>query len=390
MRIAMPSWESLNSIAVGGVAPHVSELSESLAARGHELHVFTRIGAGQKAIEKVGSVWYHRCPFDAEPVFVKSMDNMCDSFLWHLRQIEDLQGRPFDVVHGHDWLCAKGVARAKNEGRNRAVLTMHSTEFGRCGNTFGGGESPRISHIEWEGMYCADRVIAVSNTLRREIIGLHQVPEEKIVTVYNGVHSSRFAEPPPSADEVRRRCEIGALDPVVLFVGRLAWQKGPDILLETVPGMLSHHRNSKFLFVGDGEMRQTLEHRAQRLGIDHAVRSVGKRTGRELVDLFHIADVLAVPSRNEPFGIVILEGWAAGKPVIATRNGGPAEFVRHEVNGRHVFDQADSVGWGVGTALAEIEDARRMGRNGRTEVQSRFAWDVIAEQTEQVYADLAA
>lgn len=389
MKIAMLSWESLHSIAVGGVAAHVSELSAALAARGHDVHVFTRPGhGGQKNHEQIAGVWYHRCPYRGDRDFPTEMDNMCNSFLWHLREAEAHMGSAFDVVHGHDWLTAKGVVRAKNEHRNRAVLTMHSTEYGRSGNRFNKGLSERISHLEWEGLYCADHVIAVSNTLKTELGWIYKVPETKTQTIYNGICAERYDAPPADIGEVRRRYAIGPMDPVVLFVGRLTWQKGPDILLNTVPGMLAHYRHAKYVFVGDGDMRGGLERQAHQMGVAGAVRFLGKKGGRELVELFHLADVLVVPSRNEPFGIVILEGWAAGKPVVATQNGGPSEIVRHGHNGLHCFDKPDSVAWGVGTTLMDFDNARRMGGNGWASAQADFSWTVIAAQTEAVYQTL--
>ena len=112
---------------------------------------------------------------------------------------------------------------------------------------------------------------------------------------------------------------------------------------------------------------------------------VGYRNGTELVNLFKSADVVCVPSRNEPFGIVILESWSAGKPVVATRTGGPAEFVSHGYDGLVVRDDSPSVGWGVRTTCADFDHARWMGRNGRSTVQSRFGWGTIAARTERVY-----
>jgi glycosyltransferase involved in cell wall biosynthesis len=389
MKIAMLSWETLHSIAVGGVAPHVTELSAALAARGHDVHIFTRPGHGQARHERIGQVWYHRCPFDLNRDMPTEMNNMCNSFIWHLREAEGHMGSPFDVVHGHDWLCAKGVVRAKNERRNDVtVMTMHSTEYGRCGNNLYGGVCRIIRDFEWEGAFSADRVITVSNALKSEINWLYKIPEDKTVTIYNGVHSERYLDTPADVGAIKRRFDMGPMDPVVLFVGRLAFQKGPDILMNTAPGMLSHYRHAKYVFVGDGDMRPALERQADHLGVRHAVRFLGKRSGRELVELFHIADVLVVPSRNEPFGIVVLEGWAAGKPVVATRNGGPGEIIRHGRDGLHCFDRPDSVAWGVGMTLMDFDNARRMGTAGRERARESFAWDVIADQTEEVYKSI--
>jgi glycosyltransferase involved in cell wall biosynthesis len=108
-----------------------------------------------------------------------------------------------------------------------------------------------------------------------------------------------------------------------------------------------------------------------------------------LVGLFRSSDIVCVPSRNEPFGIVILEAWSAKKPVVVTRRGGPAEFVRHGETGLVVSDNQDSIGWGVGTALAHGQDAKQMGQNGRHVAEQRFSWDEIAGRTEEVYASVA-
>jgi glycosyltransferase involved in cell wall biosynthesis len=165
-------------------------------------------------------------------------------------------------------------------------------------------------------------------------------------------------------------------------------QKGPDILVRSIPGLLRHFGGAKFVFVGDGHMKNETQNLANSLGVGHAVRILGARSGRELSDLFKACDVLCVPSRNEPFGIVILEGWSAKKPVVSTKRGGPAEFVWHEITGLQVDDTPDSVGWGLGTLLVDHERCRWMGRNGRVAVDSAFSWDRISEQTEQVYNEI--
>ena len=105
----------------------------------------------------------------------------------------------------------------------------------------------------------------------------------------------------------------------------------------------------------------------------------------KLRSLFKSCDAVCVPSRNEPFGIVILEAWAAGKPVVATKNGGPGEFVQHDVTGWSVYDNPESIAWGLGQVFVDFERARRFGAAGRKDVEARFTWDNIAEQTLAVY-----
>jgi glycosyltransferase involved in cell wall biosynthesis len=184
---------------------------------------------------------------------------------------------------------------------------------------------------------------------------------------------------------VRKDYDIGPMDPTILFCGRLEWQKGPDLMMEAIPSVLRHFPNAKFVFAGDGGMRQDLERRAWQIGAGHACRFLGYRNGGEIVGLFKLSDGVCVPSRNEPFGIVILEAWSAGKPVVATDSGGPAEFVRHEFDGLRISPNPDSIAWGMGTLFADFDRARWMGENGRREVLERFTWNVIAGQTLDVY-----
>lgn len=389
MRIAMLSWESLHSIAVGGIACHVTELAAALERKGHEVHVFTRMGPGQSHIERIHGVWYHRCPFDLRPNFVDEIQNMCRSFVHHAFACEDYMGAHFDVVHAHDWLASNAMAWIKQGRGRKAVLTMHSTEYGRCGNQFWGGESARIRDHERHGTYCADRVITVSNAVKQEIMWMYNVPGWKVQVVYNGVNVHAFDGWLPDPGQIRLRYGIGPLDPTVLFAGRMCYQKGPDLLVEAVPMILRHYPRAKFVFVGDGEMRRHCETRARQLGVAHACRFLGYRSGEELVNLYKVCDAVCVPSRNEPFGITILEAWSAGKPVIASKNGGPDEFVWHEVNGLKIYPHPESVAWGVGTLFTNFEWARWMGSNGRVAVEAAFSWDAVAERTLAVYRTAA-
>jgi len=383
MKIALLSWESLHSITVGGIASHVTELGAALERGGHEVHVFTRMGPGQTGYERIDRVHYHRCTFDLHPNFVDEVNNMCRSFVHHVVETENFCG-PFDIIHAHDWLAANAMIWICQQGGRRGILTIHSTEYGRCGNSFVGGQSQRIRHQESAGVYWAYRLITVSQSLKREVSWIYNVPDSKISVVYNGVNAHNYdgwIEPAP----VKRQYSLEPLDPTVLFVGRMAHQKGPDLLVEAVPAILASYPRAKFVFAGDGDMRQALERRVRELGVAHGTRFLGFQSNGALANLYKACDVVCVPSRNEPFGIVILEAWSAGKPVVSTRNGGPEEFVWHGVNGLKVHANPQSIAWGLGTIFGDFDRARWMGRNGRIAAEAAFTWDTVAQQTLNVY-----
>ncbi|MBW2730958.1 MAG: glycosyltransferase family 4 protein [Deltaproteobacteria bacterium] len=384
MKIAMLSWESLHSISVGGVGVHVTELAAALQRKGHEVHIFTRMAAGQPHYQDIHGVHYHRCPFYLKPDFIDEIHGMCQSFVDHVFATEDYMGTPFDVIHAHDWLAANAMIWIKQGRGRKGIFTIHSTEYGRCGNVFHAGQSQDVREQERAATYWADRVVAVSGALKGEVCWMYEVPDWKVDVVYNAVNPNHFdgwLDP----GEIKARYSTGPIDPMVLFAGRLVEQKGPDILVEAIPMVLHHHPLTKFVFAGDGELRGQCERRAHELGVAHATRFIGHKSGGELQALFKACDVVCVPSRNEPFGIVVLEAWSAGKPVVATINGGPNEFVWHEVNGLKISPHPESVAWGLGTLFTNFEWARWMGGNGRVAAEEAFNWNVIADQMLQSY-----
>jgi glycosyltransferase involved in cell wall biosynthesis len=312
---------------------------------------------------------------------------MCRTFVDRVFEVEDFVGK-FDLIHSHDWLGANAMIWIK-QGRGRnTVLTIHSTEYARCGNAFYNGLSCRIREQERAGIFWADKIIAVSEATKKELTWMYEVPAEKVQVIGNGVDWKRF-DIEADAGKIKAQYGIGPLDPTVLYCGRLAWQKGPDILIEAIPSILREHPNAKFVIAGEGDMRNGLQGRARHLGVMHAIRFLGYKNGDELVRLFKACDVVCVPSRNEPFGIVVLEGWAAEKPVVVTENGGPNEFIRHEMNGLKIYPRPDSVSWGINRVFSDFEAGRQMGSNGRKFMEERYSWDMIAEQTLGVYHEVS-
>lgn len=383
MRIAILSWETLHSIPVGGVGVHATELAAALERKGHEVHVFTRMAFGQGHYDQIDGVHYHRCQFNLNPDFVEEVNDMCRSFVHHFFQTEDFVGT-FDIVHAHDWLTANAMIWIKQGRGRKGILTMHSTEYGRCGNNFYGGRSADIREIERAGTYSADRVIAVSQALRNEIMWMYELPEWKVSVAYNGVNLHQF-DGWLAPDGVKGQYGIDNMDPMVLFCGRMVYQKAADLLVEAIPYILGFHPRARFVFAGDGEMRPYVQRRAYDLGVSHATRFVGYKTGWELIDLYKACDVVCVPSRNEPFGIVVLEAWSAGKPVVVTKRGGPDEYVWHEVNGLKIHPHPESIAWGLGTLFTNFEWARWMGANGRFAVETAFTWDAVTDEVLSVY-----
>jgi len=388
MKIAMFSWESLHSIPVGGISPHVTELAAALQRRGHEVHVFTRIGPNQSIYQNIEGVHYHRCPFAFDHNFVYEMSqNMCKSMVHYFFETEKVAGG-FDIIHGHDWHVVNALDWIKKVRNVKAIFTVHSTQYGRDGNHNHGGAAQDIRNLEWFGTYIADRVIVCSNAMREEIKRLYSVPDWKIRVIPNGIWAHRFDGEIDPWKDVKQYFGFGVYDPMIVYVGRMTVQKGPDLLVEAIPDVLKDFPNAKFVFIGDGYMKPQLERRVGELNLWHAVRFTGYAPDDWKVKIMKAAEAIVVPSRNEPFGIVVLEAWSCGKPVIATHGTGAGELIWHDVTGYRVYQAPNSIAWGIKEILRNLDHARWMGKNGRYAAEHVFTWDKVAEQTEKVYQEV--
>jgi glycosyltransferase involved in cell wall biosynthesis len=380
MRIGMLSWESLYSIKVGGVAPHVSELSEALARRGHEVHVFTRRGDFD-TYDKINGVHYQRVDFDQSGDIIAQMDKMSDAIFDRFYGVTDLFGK-FDLVHTHDWHPIRAMTRIKSAHGIPCIITMHSTEWGRNGNSFSDWPvAKEISHREWLGCYESNRVIVTTKRMVDELEWIYAVPEDKIDIIPNGIISGKLRRS-VDAGRVKERYDIHPLAPLILFCGRMSFQKGPDLLIEAIPQVLKNRWDTKFVFIGEGGMRGTCESRAKELGVADACRFIGYASSSEKEELINACDMMCIPSRNEPFGVVVLEAWDVCKPIVATE---AISIIKNFEDGLLAYVQPESLAWCINRLLEHPEEMKKLGSAGMKRVETEFSWDRIADRTEQVY-----
>jgi len=383
MRIAMFSSESLHSISTGGLGVHVTELAAGLQRRGHDLHVITRRKEGQNYYDSIDGVHYHRVDHGLSENFVECMDYMCKAMAHRFHEVTSMIGN-FELSHAHDWLTANAMKYVMDGFGTPGVLTMHSTEYGRDGNVFYEGFARWIRDAEAAGCHNATVVIAVSHFLADEIRRTYQVPEGKIHIVPNGVSYHAF-DGYLNPAEVKARYGIAPLAPTLFAPGRMTVQKGMDMLVEAVPMVLASYPEAKFIIAGEGPEKEAVVRKAHEMGAAHAIIFLGGLPRWEYIDLMRAVDIVVLPSRNEPFGIVALEAWAAGKPVVATLTGGPREFIWHNVNGFLVDANPGGLAHGIGSLLADHNHCRALGANGRKAVEDKYNWDTVAAYTEGVY-----
>jgi glycosyltransferase involved in cell wall biosynthesis len=224
----------------------------------------------------------------------------------------------FDVVHAHDWMTfPAGLAVAGIKGVP-LVVHVHSTEFDRSGVHV----DQRIYDIERRGMHGAIKVIAVSYLTKNLITHHYGIDPGKVEVVYNAieVNGDGFDE---------EKYQISKDEKIVLFLGRITMQKGPEYFLAAAKKVLEVMDNVKFVMAGSGDMiRRTIE-MAAAMGIGHKVLFTGFLRGGDVEKVFKMADLYVMPSVSEPFGIAPLEAMSHDVPVIISKQSGVSEVITH-------------------------------------------------------------
>lgn len=388
MRVMMLSWEYPPRI-VGGISPHVFELSQELVKLGIEVHVVTKSTpqAPNDEVEPSG-VHVHRVNLAAEPKdFVHEVQLLNQATERRVRQLlEDWRpgGQP-TLFHAHDWLSLDAARELKYEYSLPMVATVHATEEGR-NNGIHNDLSRYISEQEYWLTYEAWRVIVCSQYMKGEVERSFSCPGDKIDVIFNGVDASKFQFEWPDEERADWRARFAfPEEKIILFVGRFVREKGIHNLLEAAGIVLAQFPAAKFVIVGGGH-RERLERFARWYGISEKVHFTGFMSGRNLHQMFRIADVAVFPSLYEPFGIVALEAMAAGASVVASDAGGLKEVVMHDVTGTSCFaGNSESVAWAILRVLEDPARAERLKAAASLRLGNDFNWANIAHQTVGTY-----
>jgi len=283
-------------------------------------------------------------------------------------------GEAFDLIHAHDWMTfPAGVALSRASGRP-LVTHIHSTEFDRSGEHV----NQRIYDIERAGMHAADRVVAVSFLTRSICEGRYGVPGDKIRVVYNGVE--------PSGEATGEPARVEAGDKIVLFLGRITMQKGPEYFIAAAKRVLEKMDNVKFLVAGSGDMAQRMIELAAQMGVGHKVLFTGFLRRPDVAKVFRMADCYVMPSVSEPFGIAPLEAMSHDVPVIISRQSGVSEVLTHVL--KVDFWDIDAMADRILAVLRHSPLSNTLRRQGAMEAR-RLTWEGAAEKCAQVYAEVA-
>jgi glycosyltransferase involved in cell wall biosynthesis len=257
---------------------------------------------------------------------------------------------------------------------------VHSTEFDREPDR----PDPRICRFESEGLRRAHRIIAVSGYTRDTLVRQYGIDATAVDVVHNAVDCSTVTAGPAPSDASMGGpvSPPSAGDGVVLFLGRITAQKGPQHFLAAARRVLDVRPQTRFVMAGDGDLASFARREARRLGIAERVGFPGFLDRHEVERAFAGADVFVMPSVSEPFGIVALEAMSAGVPTIVSRQSGVAQVMRQAIS----FDYWDTDA--QARAVVELLDdtLRRamVGALGREEV-GRLTWRESARRCVDAY-----
>ena len=385
LNVMMLSWEYPPRV-IGGISPHVFFLSKSLAEIGVKVHVVTCDFPGAPAYEVIDGVEVYRIdsyknpsPDFASWIYLMNM-NMQKEAAAIAAKIEN----KIDVFHAHDWLVATAGIGLKHVFRKPLLVTIHSTEMGRRDGVHTQTEKmiheteAWLTYEAWKVICCSDYM--VSHT--KWVFGL---PEDKLVMIPNGVKPQVYKDINKGEGKKFRTMFALPEEKIVLYVGRLVYEKGIHILVNAAPKILEKV-NAKFIIVGSGYMKEQLLDIVKSMNLEHKVLFAGFLEDDILLKLQKYADVSIVPSLFEPFGIVALEAMAAGSPIVVSDTGGLSEIVDHNSTGVKIYpNDPESLAWGVTKILLDEEYSAYLRKNAYEKIKEKYDWKKIALKTKKIY-----
>lgn len=368
--------------SIGGIQSHTLRLAQKLAERGVAVHVVTRLQPGLAAFERMGGVRVHR-------VGVARARGAAGSVAFVAEGVRAVLGlaHHVDVLHAHQLLSPSTVGLvAAPLTRLPLIVNPHA-----CGDIGDVGQLSRSALGRARLLAVvrrADAFVAVSRHIRDELLGAG-APPQKVWSIANGVDTDRFS-PAPAAERTMIRRALGLADgPLVVYTGRLAPEKGVDLLLEAWPAVQARFPAARLAILGAGPEEARLRELARARGVAPSVDFLGGLP--DVAPHLRAADVAVLPSRIEGMPVALLEAMSCGLPVVATRVGGSAEVLEDEVAGRLVTpEDPAALAAGLAEALLDAGAAARRGAAARARVLDRYGMDLVVDRTLELYRSVVA
>jgi glycosyltransferase involved in cell wall biosynthesis len=379
--------------APGGAETHVFEVSRELRRRGHRVRVFTSDLYKEFPFTKLRS---REGDVDGIPVRRFSSFSLPGDlhYIWMPRLLPAICAADADVVHAHSYgyFQVNAAALRRRLGRRVFVVTPH---YHPPWSMWGGKKRKSVRSV-YDRMFArsvlnaADAIIGVS-AHEMELMTRVGYDTSKVRLIPNGIDFGRFDPIPSPYPFLKKYGDRLGDGPMVLYAGRLAGNKGLEVLVDSMPAVLKEHPGATFVMVGEDEgMKDILKSKAEKLGVRRSLLLTGHiKSDEEFLAAFAACDVFVLPSEYEAFGIVLLEAMACEKPVIGSRVGGVPEAIGDEGAGVLV-EYGDSRGLSrkLNGLLGDPKRRTRMGETGRRRVREKFTWSRVVDEIEKLYREL--
>lgn len=375
------------------VAHYLSGLAPQLAAMGHKVHILVaqpdndgEVGTRTERVEV-----HHLSkpyPFHAYNETLEAVLN-CMPLGERLVSLWESHG-PFDLVTGHDWETGLVATTAQRLFACPLIATLHGTKVGKMAGK-GTAEQIYVADMERWFVARADRVVAMSAFVGSEISRHYDIPPDKISVIPGGVAAESFAVEVDLAEFRSLFAEPG--ESLILFVGRLVPEKGPDVLLAAMESILKVRPATRCVFAGEGPMKDPLLTEAARMGISSKISVTGHLGPSVLGALYQVADVLALPSRYESYAHVALEGVLHDLPIVASQCGSLSELageLRSTSFKPVVPGNAESLMAGILSIILKGDSKRSHRIAAQSRVPKSFTWKSVAERVSDLYESTCA
>ena len=276
------------------------------------------------------------------------------------------------VIHAHDWLTMLAALEAKRFSHRPVVLHIHALETDRSGMWV----DKRIFAIEKYGMEHADRIVAVSQYTKNNIVQHYGIAPEKITVVHNGIYCD---------DNLNPTATNSARPKMVLFLGRMTHQKGPYFFIEVARRVLEKRSDVQFVLAGAGDLTRDMIERVASLRIGKNVHFTGFLDANQVREIYQLADVYVMPSVSEPFGLSALEALSHDVPAIITKQSGVAEVLKHTLISD--FWDTEDIAAKV-LALLEYPALRQTSLANEQKELRAVTWGRTAEKLIEIYKQI--
>lgn len=381
----------------GGMNVYIDQTARRLAARGVEVEIFTRAtSSDQPPVAELapGVLVRHVVAGPFEGLDKQELPGQLCSFAAGVMRAE-ARSAPghYDLVHSHYWLSGQVGYLAKDRWGVPMVHSAHT--LAKVKNALMAEDDepePRGRLIGEEQVVAeADRLIANTAAEAHDLIDLYGADPGRIDVVPPGVDTDVFS--PGSKQHARQLQGIGEDDGVIVFAGRIQPLKGPEVVVKAMRFLAEQHPQTRWRLVivgGESGTGRRSGHRldelAARLGVEHLVDFRPPMPAAELVEMYRAADIVAVPSFNESFGLVALEAQAAGTPVVAASVGGLPVAVAGGISGVLV-DGHDPGIWADAMASVVLDRPRRDSMAIAASLHAaQFSWEVTVDGLLDSYA----